>query len=276
MYVDSTPPVVVAQAASASQRRPERRADSSERIDTAWWSGPSCGTWRAMSPIAAAPSTARAQNGPRQPVSCPVKAPSGTPTTLASMAPEPTTPRARELAAGPATRAATTLATAQNAPVASAVRNRAASSSAKLEPSATMTCPTAKTPRASTSVSRLGSRSVSIAINGAPTIIPTAKTVISNPARATLTRRSPAISGSSPATTNSVVPIRNVPSASTYTTGGSRVGERSRSSTRMSPGASKAPARVLIFHLQKGAVIGLSTPRNRLRRARRRSRLWGV
>src|SRR5436190_2426995 len=54
--------------------------------------------------------------------------------TFASMAPEPTTPSARELAAGPATRVAITLATAQNAPVANAVRNRAASSNAKLEP----------------------------------------------------------------------------------------------------------------------------------------------
>lgn len=111
--------------------------------------------------------------------------------------------------------AAARAARAQNAPVASAVRNRAASSSLKLEPRATMTCPAAKTPKASISVSRLGSRSVSIAISGAPTIIPSAKTVINSPAWATSTRRSPAISGSRPATTNSVVPIRNVPNAST-------------------------------------------------------------
>jgi hypothetical protein len=103
----------------------------------------------------------------------------------------------------------------RNAPVAKAVRKRAASSNAKLEPSATMTCPTAKTPKASISVSRLGSRSVSIVISGAPTIIPSAKTMIDSPARATLTLRSPAISGSRPAATNSVVPIRNVPRAST-------------------------------------------------------------
>jgi hypothetical protein len=107
------------------------------------------------------------------------------------------------------------LATAQNAPVATAVKNRAESSNAKLEPSATMTCPAAKTPNASISVNRLGSRRVSIVISGAPTIIPTAKTVIISPAWATLTRSSPAISGSRPATTNSVVPIRNVPNAST-------------------------------------------------------------
>lgn len=41
---------------------------------------------------------------------------------------------------------AATLATAQNAPVAIAVRNRAASSRGKPEPSATMTCPAAQTP----------------------------------------------------------------------------------------------------------------------------------
>src|SRR4051794_30650368 len=152
--------------------------------------------------------TASAQNGPRQPTNWPAKAPSGTPTTLASIAPEPTTPSARDLAAGSALRAATTLATAQNAPVANAVKNRAASSNAKLEPSATMTCPAARTPKASISVNRLGSRSVSIAISGAPTIIPTAKIVIINPAWATLTRSSPGISGSRPATTNSVVSIR--------------------------------------------------------------------
>ncbi|XVQ90111.1 hypothetical protein ACQP2K_22675 [Microbispora siamensis] len=46
-------------------------------------------------------------------------------------------------------------------------------------------------------------------------IIPTANTVISSPARGTLTRRSPAISGSRPATTNSVVSIKKVPTAST-------------------------------------------------------------
>ncbi|TXS15132.1 cytochrome P450 [Streptomyces sp. wa22] len=48
--------------------------------------------------------------------------------------------RLRELAAGSAARVATTFATAQNAPVASAVRNRAASSSPKLSPTAAITC----------------------------------------------------------------------------------------------------------------------------------------
>ncbi|WP_245646710.1 hypothetical protein [Microtetraspora niveoalba] len=45
-------------------------------------------------------------------------------------------------------------------------------------------------------------------------IIPTANTVISSPAWGTLTRRSPAISGSRPATKNSVVSIKKVPTAS--------------------------------------------------------------
>src|SRR3954452_10909230 len=70
------------------------------------------------------------------------------------MAPEPTMPSARELVPGPALRAATTFATAQNAPVASAVRKRAPSRTSKLSPSATITCPAAKTPSASISVTR--------------------------------------------------------------------------------------------------------------------------
>src|SRR4051794_24790512 len=63
-----------------------------------------------------------------------------------------------------------------------------------------------------------------MAMVGPPTIMPTAKAVISRPARETPTPRSPAISGSSPAMTNSVVPIRNVPAASTHTTNGSLPG----------------------------------------------------
>ncbi|KPI23699.1 hypothetical protein OV320_0646 [Actinobacteria bacterium OV320] len=56
---------------------------------------------------------------------------------------------------------------------------------------------------------------------GAPMIMPTAKTVISSPAREVLTPRPVDSSGSRPAMTNSVVPIRNVPAASTQTTKGS-------------------------------------------------------
>ena len=78
-----------------------------------------------------------------------------------------------------------------------------------------MTCPTANTPNASVNVTRRGNRNVSNAIDGAPTIIPTANTVIANPARATVVPKSAAISGNKPAITNSVVPIRNVPAVST-------------------------------------------------------------
>ncbi len=49
-----------------------------------------------------------------------------------------------------------------------------------------MTWPAANTPSASISVHRCGSRSVSIVIVGAPTIIPPAKTVINSPAWAML------------------------------------------------------------------------------------------
>lgn len=54
--------------------------------------------------------------------------------------------------------------------------------------------------------------------------MPMAKAVISSPAWETLTPRSPDSSGSRPVTTNSVVPIRNVPAASTQTTRGSLPG----------------------------------------------------
>jgi hypothetical protein len=54
-----------------------------------------------------------------------------------------------------------------------------------------------------------------MAMPGVPTIIPIAKTVISRPARAGVTARSTAISGSRPAMMNSVVPIRKVPTART-------------------------------------------------------------
>src|SRR4051812_17820003 len=217
-----------------------------------------------MSATDASARTASAQKGPRQLANCPANAPSGTPTTLASIPPAPTSPSARALAAGPAARVATTDATDQNAPVAQAVTNRAPSSRGKLEPSATTRCPTANTARASTSVTRRGTRRVSSAIEGAPTIIPTANTVISSPARATLTRRSPAISGSSPATTNSVAIIRNVPNASTYTTTGRRGGGRPRSPPRaappwaaspgaMLPGPARASPRMLIVILRRGS-----------------------
>jgi hypothetical protein len=136
------------------------------------------------------------------------------------MPPAPTSPRARAPAPGPAARVATTDATDQKAPAATAVTNRATSSSGKLLATATTRCPAANTARASTSVLRRGIRRVRSAIVGAPTIIPIAKTVMSSPAWATLTSRSPAISGSRPATTNSVVSMRNVPTASTYTTNG--------------------------------------------------------
>jgi hypothetical protein len=116
---------------------------------------------------------------------------------------------------------ATTAATDQNAPVASAVSTRAASTSANEELMAATTCPAAKTTSVSTSVRRRGRRSVAIAIVGALTTMPTANAVISSPAWATLTFRLPAISSSSPATRNSVVLIRNVPSASSTTTNGS-------------------------------------------------------
>lgn len=69
-------------------------------------------------------------------------------------------------------------------------------------------------------VLRCGRRSVASAMAGPPMIMPIAKTVIMRPAREVLTSRSAAMSGSRPAMTNSVVPIRNAAAASTQTTTG--------------------------------------------------------
>ena len=117
--------------------------------------------------------------------------------------------------AGPAARVAATDATDQNAPVAKAVTNRAASSSAKLLPRATTTCPAANTTRASSSVVRRGIRRVSSAIVGAPTTMPSRE---DGDEQAGLGHGHLEVAGdlrSRPATTNSVVSMRNVPTAST-------------------------------------------------------------
>src|SRR6478672_6721728 len=81
----------------------------------------------------------------------------------------------------------------------------------------------ANTIKARVKVVRRGRRRVSSTIDGAPRIMPTAKTVIASPERAIVVSKSVAISGRSPATTNSVVPIRKVPAATTYITNGSGV-----------------------------------------------------
>lgn len=131
-------------------------------------------------------------------------------------------PTARVERAGPAAVVAMTKPTAQNAPVARAVNTRAVSTTAKEALSAATAWPRAKTARAPMRVWRWGRRRVAMAMAmvGPPTIIPAANAVINRPAWDTLTFRSAAISGSSPAMTNSVVPIRNVLAASTQTTKG--------------------------------------------------------
>src|SRR4051812_13630519 len=98
-----------------------------------------------------------------------------------------------------------------------------------------------------------------MAMAGAPMIMPMAKAVISRPAWETLTPRSPASSGSRPAMTNSVVPIRNVPAASTQTTAGSL------------PGVARCPWGYLLRGLAvvagsgRAAVAAARTGRTRLR-----------
>src|SRR3954447_26553835 len=173
-----------------------------------------------MTTAAPTESSANAQKTPRQPTSWPAHEPSGTPTTVARPTPLIITPSARDEAAGPAAVVATTEATAQNAPVTRAVSTRAPSTTAKEELAAASTWPAANTASAMTSTARRGRPSVTTAIAGAPTIMPIANAVISRPVRDKLTPKSEDISGSRPATTNSVVVIRNVPRASTGTTNG--------------------------------------------------------
>src|SRR3954471_17943288 len=177
-----------------------------------------------MTTAARAESTASTQNAPRQPTCWPAHEPSGTPTTVARPTPLIITPRARDADAGPAAVVATTEATDQNAPVTSAVRTRAARTTAKSELTAASTWPAAKTANAPTRGARRGRRSVAIAMAGAPTIIPTAKAVISSPVWDRLTPKAVDISGSSPATRYSVVHIRNVPTANSGTTNGNLSG----------------------------------------------------
>lgn len=91
-------------------------------------------------------------------------------------------PRARDVAAGPAAVVATTAATDQKVPVASAVTTRAASTRAKDELSAETRWPRANTTSARISVERRGRCSVATAIAGAPTIMPAANAVMRKPA----------------------------------------------------------------------------------------------
>src|SRR3954451_10477752 len=185
-----------------------------------------------MTTAAPTESSANAQKTPRQPTGWPAHEPSGTPTTVARPTPLIITPRARDADAGPAAVVATTAATDQNAPVTKAVSTRAARTTAKSELTAASTCPAAKTTSAPTRVARRGSRSVAIAMAGAPTIMPTAKAVISSPVRDRLTPKADDISGSRPATRYSVVHIRNVPRASRGTTSGNLSGAEGRADIR--------------------------------------------
>src|SRR3954454_19898748 len=211
-----------AHALSASQRFRSRSAASSVRTEVPSWSAVVAGMSRPITAAPAKASTPRATKGPRQPASRPAHVPIGTPITLASVNPPITTPIARDRRPAPAALPATMAATAQNAPVARAVSTRAASRMMKLELSAATTCPAAKISSASVSTERCGSRRVASAITGEPTIIPTANAGIRRPERASLTCRPSAMSGSSPAIMNSVVPIRKVPAARMYPTRGSR------------------------------------------------------
>jgi hypothetical protein len=116
-----------------------RSTRSSVRSDGVAVLAGSSDTNRATPTAAIAARVASAQKVPRQPINCPLNDPSGTPSTFASIPPPRTRPRARELAVGPAALAAAADPTAQNAPVATAVTNRAISISSKLAVSATTT-----------------------------------------------------------------------------------------------------------------------------------------
>ena len=72
-------------------------------------------------------------------------------------------------------------------------------------------------------------------MTGAPTIIPTANAEIRYPACGMVTARSAAISGSSPAIMNSLVPSAKTQAESTVTTRGTRAGASRRAMVTPTP-----------------------------------------
>jgi hypothetical protein len=163
---------------NASHNLPCRNAASSAATRGAAPCSVPGGTLSTTPRALAAASAPTAQNAERQPNCWPTRVPSGTPATFATVSPPRSTASDLARSCGTTTDTVTTAATAQNAPVATAVTTRAASRSPYCGARALTTCPTTNTPRAANSVVRRGSRSVSTAIAGAPTIIPTANAEI--------------------------------------------------------------------------------------------------
>src|ERR1700710_2308617 len=87
-----------------------------------------CGTVTSTPTALAVASAATAQNAERQPNCCPTSVPSGTPAMFATVSPPSSTDRAIARSPGATTDTVTTAATAQNAPVATAVITLATSS----------------------------------------------------------------------------------------------------------------------------------------------------
>ena len=129
-------------------------------------------------------STASAQKVPRQPITWPAYAPSGTPSTLASIPPPSTMPSALELARGPAALTAATEATAQERAGGDRADHPCAQQHREVlgESAHHVPCGEDQQGGGERDPVRQAQRR-----QRAPTIIPSANTVIASPAVATLT-----------------------------------------------------------------------------------------
>ncbi|CAH0183041.1 hypothetical protein SRABI128_01321 [Microbacterium sp. Bi128] len=175
-----------------------------------------------MQIVASRKIAATTANAARHPTCCPRRVPRGTPTTFAIVSPVSTkaTPFAR--LPGPRASAATSAPMPKYAPCGRPARKREAATSSNV---GAMTVSTVKNVSAAASaiITRCrGNRATDPAIVGAPTTTPSAYSDTSQPAWAIASSgdaahaegaRSRAMLGSSPITTNSVMPIPKLPMA---------------------------------------------------------------
>ena len=161
-------------------------------------------------------STAIAQKVARQSSSVPSIAPPGTPAMVATVVPDSSTASARPFRSAGTSSAAVRSATARKPAFAKAAITRVASSISKLVVTAPTTCIAANARTKPSRLVRAGHRRASAAVNGAPTTIPTAKAERRSPAAPTDTSRLAEMSGRSPPSMNSEVPMANTATASRY------------------------------------------------------------
>lgn len=109
----------------ATHSRPRRNAPSSAASSGGASSAGRFRTLVSTPTIPSAASAPTAQNAARQPYCCPTRVPSGIPATLETVRPASSTDSARARSPGPTEDTVATAATAQNAPIATAVTTRA-------------------------------------------------------------------------------------------------------------------------------------------------------